>query len=532
MTALNLFLEISYRRADRLMLCVLWVLFIAALGLAGLHDTLKWALFVGLPTALIASALVLYAGGKRLTRMFIGAAIMIMTALHIHQAAGVTEAHFGIFVLLALLLCYRDWSVIVVAAAVVAVHHLSFNYLQELGYGVRCLTEPGTGLILIHASYVVAESSVLCYIAVMLYRDAVQAAELTMSVGTLTNGGDGSVDLRMETQPAQSVSAKLLQDAVQHMHGAMTGVKQGVEIIAVASREIAAGNLDLSARTEQQASSLAETAASMEELTSTVKQNSDKARQANRLALSASGVAVQGGTVMTQVIDTMVSINGSARKIVDIIGVIDGIAFQTNILSLNAAVEAARAGEQGRGFAVVAAEVRNLAQRSAIASKEIKLLIEDSVEKVENGSTLVSQAGTTMDEIVASVKLVTDIIDEISTAGQEQEASILQINQAIAEMDMVTQQNAALVEQAAAAAESLQDQAGNLEQVVQVFKLDDVPVVSTAVPAMPQRARTASASAAIQQKKLVPVRITAQRPPVASVAIKPHASLPDEWEQF
>ena len=198
MTALNLFLEISYRRADRLMLCVLWVLFIAALGLAGLHDTLKWALFVGLPTVLIASALVLYAGGKRLTRMFIGAAIMIMTALHIHQAAGVTEAHFGIFVLLAFLLCYRDWSVIVVAAAVVAVHHLSFNYLQELGYGVRCLTEPGTGLILIHASYVVAESSVLCYIAVMLYRDAVQAAELTMSVGTLSNGGDGSVDLRME----------------------------------------------------------------------------------------------------------------------------------------------------------------------------------------------------------------------------------------------------------------------------------------------------------------------------------------------
>ncbi|MGK5020475.1 methyl-accepting chemotaxis protein [Janthinobacterium sp. LB2P10] len=532
MLALNSFLEINYRRADRLMLCVLWGLFIAALGLASLHDTLKWALFAGLPTVLIASALVLYAGGTRLTRQFIGAALMIMAALHIHQAAGMTEAHFGIFVLLAFLLCYRDWSVIVVAAAVIAAHHLSFNYLQELGYGVRCLTQPATGLILIHAFYVVAESSVLCYIAVMLHRDAIQAAELTISVATLTGGDDGTVDLRMAAQPAQSASAKLLQGAVQRMHGAMAGVQQGVEIIVVASREIANGNLDLSARTEQQASSLEETAASMEELTSNVKQNSDNARQANRLAISASGVAVQGGTVMTEMIETMASINASARKIVDIIGVIDGIAFQTNILALNAAVEAARAGEQGRGFAVVASEVRNLAQRSAIASKEIKLLIGDSVEKVEAGSKLVSQAGTTMEEIVASVKLVTDIMDEISTAGQEQEASILQINQAITEMDTVTQQNAALVEQAAAAAESLQDQAGNLEQVVQVFRLDRVPAAAAASPAVRQRAKPSPASAALQTKKPVPVRIAAQRPPVPPAAAKPRASLSDDWEQF
>ncbi|MCL6483040.1 MAG: chemotaxis protein, partial [Janthinobacterium lividum] len=287
-----------------------------------------------------------------------------------------------------------------------------------------------------------------------------------------------------------------------------------------------------SARTEQQASSLEETAASMEELTSNVKQNSDNARQANRLAISASGVAVQGGTVMTEMIETMASINASARKIVDIIGVIDGIAFQTNILALNAAVEAARAGEQGRGFAVVASEVRNLAQRSAIASKEIKLLIGDSVEKVEAGSKLVSQAGTTMEEIVASVKLVTDIMDEISTAGQEQEASILQINQAITEMDTVTQQNAALVEQAAAAAESLQDQAGNLEQVVQVFRLDRASAAAAASPAVRQRAKPSPASAALQSKKPVPVRIAAQRPPVPPAAAKPRASLSDDWEQF
>ena len=531
MTALNTFLEVNYRRADRLMVCVLWGMLLAALGLARLHDTLVWALLAGLPTVLVASALTVYAGGTRITRQFIAAALMIMAALHIHQAAGVTEAHFGIFVLLAFLLCYRDWTVIVVAATVIAVHHLSFNYLQELGYGVRCLTQPATGLVFIHAFYVVAESSVLCYIAIMLHRDAVQAAELTISVANLTGGDEGSIDLRMAAQPAQSASAKLLQDAVQRMHGAMTGVQQGVEIIAVASREIATGNQDLSTRTEHQASALEETAASMEELTTTVRQNSENARQANQLAISASGVAVQGGVVMTQMIDTMGSINASSRKIVDIIGVIDGIAFQTNILALNAAVEAARAGEQGRGFAVVASEVRNLAQRSAIASKEIKLLIDDSVEKVDAGSRLVSQAGTTMDEIVASVERVTAIMDEISSAGQEQEVSIAQINQAIMAMDTVTQQNAALVEQAAAAAESLQDQAGNLEQVAKVFKLDGDTASTGAPIPRGQRARTAPARPVAAPKPL-PARMTAPRPPVPAPAVKPQASVPDEWEQF
>lgn len=456
------------------MVYVLWGMLCAALGLARLHDTLTWALLIGGPTVLVATALAVYAGGRRITRQFIGVAMMVMAALHVHQAAGLSEVHFGIFVLLAFLLCFRDWTVIVVAAAVIAVHHLSFNYLQTLGYGVRCLTQPATGLILVHAFYVVAESAVLCYIAVVLHRDAVQAAELTMRVATLRAGGDAGIDLRMAAEPAQSASAKLLEGAIGRMHGAMVGVQQGVEIIAVASREIATGNLDLSTRTEEQASALEETVASMEVLTAKVRQNGDNARHANQLAGSASDVAVQGGAVMTQMIATMGSIDASSRKIVDIIGVIDSIAFQTNILALNAAVEAARAGEQGRGFAVVAAEVRNLAQRSAIASKEIKVLIGDSVDKVQAGSKLVGRAGTTMDEIVASVKLVTGIMDEISAAGQEQEASIQQINRALIEMDTVTQQNAALVEQAAAAAESLQDQAGNLEQVVKVFKLDTV----------------------------------------------------------
>ena len=249
-------------------------------------------------------------------------------------------------------------------------------------------------------------------------------------------------------------------------------VRIGTVSIAEASSEIASGNLDLSSRTEQQASSLGQTSRSMHELTSTVQQNADNARQANQLAAKASEVAVRGGSVVANVIDTMGSITASSKKIVDIIGVIDGIAFQTNILALNAAVEAARAGEQGRGFAVVAAEVRNLAQRSAAAAKEIKALIGDSVGKVREGSNLVEQAGVTMEEVVASVRRVTDIMGEITSASQEQSAGIAQVNSTILEMDETTQQNASLVEEAAAAAASMQDQAANLARVVSVFKLD------------------------------------------------------------
>jgi methyl-accepting chemotaxis protein len=238
--------------------------------------------------------------------------------------------------------------------------------------------------------------------------------------------------------------------------------------------------VNLSSRTEQQASSLEETAFSMEELTSTVKQNADNARQANQLAASASNIALQGGVIVAQVVDTMGTINDSAKKIVDIISVIDGMAFQTNILALNAAVEAARAGAQGRGFAVVATEVRSLAQRSAAAAKEIKTLIGDSVEEVDAGSKLVAQAGSTMDEVVNSVKRVTDIMAEISAASQEQSGGIEQVNQAISQMDQVTQQNAALVEEAAAAAEFLQEQASSLAQTVGVFKLDSKECIGSA----------------------------------------------------
>jgi len=315
-------------------------------------------------------------------------------------------------------------------------------------------------------------------------------------------------------------------------------VRRGTETIGTASREIAAGNIDLSSRTELQASSLEKTASAMETLTTTVRQNAEHAREANHLAASASDVARKGGDVVSQVVGTMGEINSSASKIADIIGVIDGIAFQTNILALNAAVEAARAGEQGRGFAVVASEVRNLAQRSAAAAKEIKTLIGDSVEKVERGSKLVGQAGVTMDEVVASVKRVTDIMGEIANASAEQSAGIEQVNMSIIEMDSMTQQNAALVEEAAAAAQSLQDQAGELARVVSIFKLVEgeegaalAPAPVASVPAV--RAPAArTARPALKKPVAAAAPAKAAKPAAAKPKKAPVAAGNDEWEEF
>ncbi|WEF30951.1 methyl-accepting chemotaxis protein [Pseudoduganella chitinolytica] len=286
----------------------------------------------------------------------------------------------------------------------------------------------------------------------------------------------GQLNVEVNTRPGDKTSLlfamKSMRDSLANIVGQ---VRHATDTIASAAQQVVAGNLDLSGRTESQASSLEETAASMEELTTTVKHNSDSARQANQLAVTASTIAEQGGQVVSQVVDKMGSINESAKKISDITGVIDGIAFQTNILALNAAVEAARAGEQGRGFAVVASEVRNLAQRSASAAREIKELIGDSVDQVEAGTKLVNQAGSTMEEVVVSVRRVTDIMGEITVAGQQQSAGIVQVNEAIAQMDAVTQQNAALVEEATAASHSVQDQAASLAQLVSIFTLDGLP---------------------------------------------------------
>ena len=334
---------------------------------------------------------------------------------------------------------------------------------------IDAVAKTSRNLLLALAALALAFGVVCAWVLTMgIVRPLRTAVEIARKVA------DGDLTAQIDAS-AKDETGQLLQ-ALKDMNTSLLNivgeVRSGTDSIATSSTQIAAGNQDLSSRTEEQAGSLEETASSMEELTSTVKQNADNARQANQLAASAAQVAVKGGEVVAQVVGTMESINTSSNKIVDIISVIDGIAFQTNILALNAAVEAARAGEQGRGFAVVASEVRNLAQRSASAAKEIKTLIGASVEQVNAGSMLVAQAGSTMNDIVDSVQRVSDIITEITAASSEQSVGIDEINRAIGQMDAVTQQNAALVEESAAAAESMQHQAHNLAQVVSVFKLN------------------------------------------------------------
>jgi len=330
----------------------------------------------------------------------------------------------------------------------------------------------------------------------LLRRSIVKPLETAIGIARRVAKGDLTADIQVTSRDEAGQLLEALREMNHSLRDLVHSVVQGAGNIARASDEIAAGNLELSSRTEQQASSLEETASSMEELTSTVKQTSDNARQANQLAASASEVAAKGGTVVHQVVETMGLIDTSSKKIVDIIAVIDGIAFQTNILALNAAVEAARAGEQGRGFAVVAGEVRNLAQRSAAAAKEIKSLIDASVSNVETGSALVATAGTTMDEIVASIRRVTDIMGDISAATREQTLGIEQINEAVSQMDQTTQQNASLVEEAAAASETLQKQAADLADAMRVFRLKDMPAQALQPVRSPAPARKALAAAA------------------------------------
>jgi len=358
-------------------------------------------------------------------------------------------------------------------------------------------------------------------------RTITQPINAAVRVAQTVSAGDLTSDIRVESDDETGQLMSALKDMNSNLVSIVGQVRSGSVTMTSVSNEIAAGNLDLSSRTEEQASSLQLTASSMEDLTSTVKLNAANARQANQLAISASEIASRGGAVVSEVVSTMGSINDSSRRIVEIISVIDSIAFQTNILALNAAVEAARAGEQGRGFAVVASEVRNLAQRSASAARDIKGLIDDSVQKVSVGSALVDRAGQTMDEIVQSIGRVTQIMNEITDASDAQHAGIEQVNRAIGEMDQVTQQNAALVEEAAAAAESMQQQSAQLAQVVSVFKLDVMasPRVATRPAAVVKQSTAPRPAAAVRQASApAPRRIEAKV--VATAAGN------DGWEEF
>jgi methyl-accepting chemotaxis protein len=357
--------------------------------------------------------------------------------------------------------------------------------------------------------------------------------------------GDGDLEVAVDTSRGDEIGA--VQRALAGMRDALRGivgqVRQSAESIQVASTEVASGNADLSHRTEETASNLQQTAGSLQQLTANVRQSADAAAQANQLAASAQSVAQRGGAVVRQVVDTMDQINAASKRIADIIGTIDGIAFQTNILALNAAVEAARAGEQGRGFAVVASEVRSLAQRSAEAAREIKVLIGSSVDKVETGARLVQDAGSTMGEIVASVQRVTDVIGEISAAASEQSSGIAQVNGAVADLDQMTQQNAALVEEGAAAAESLKDQARRLTASMQVFRLSGSAVAAVVPAPVPRPASVVARppAAAVRAVRAGKPAAAPARPPEAAQAaiqqardtsrpVKPPSN--DDWESF
>ena len=368
-------------------------------------------------------------------------------------------------------------------------------------------------------------------LAVAFVRSITGPVAQAVSVASAVAEGNLTVEVRVQGSNELGQLMQALAQMRDHLSSVVASVRQGSEGVATASAQIAAGNHDLSSRTESQASALEQTAASMEQLSATVKQNADSARQANQLAMNASTVAIKGGDVVAQVVDTMKGINESSRRISDIIQVIDGIAFQTNILALNAAVEAARAGEQGRGFAVVASEVRSLAGRSAEAAKEIKSLISASVERVEHGTTLVDNAGATMTEVVNSIRRVTAIMGEISAASNEQSLGVSQVGEAVTQMDQVTQQNAALVEEMAAAATSLKSQAQELVQTVAVFKLTGSPSVASRRPAA--RAPSRPAMAAPPPRKLgAGAPMPKSKPAAIAAPLAPAAAPGDDWESF
>ncbi len=453
---------------DKTVLTAMGVLLAGATAYGAVYDNLLVALALGLAIFGAAMGAAWTSRDGAFSRLALPVLGMAMVALLIHVARGREVAHFAVFAFLAVTVVYRHWLPVVLGAGAIAVHHLSFNYLQQWGWGPICFTQPSLAIVLEHAAYVVAEAGVLVVLAQRARAEFAAGAELE-TVAQRLNGANGQVDFGALQMHSDVAATRGMLDALQRIETAVNTVRASTDSIGTAAGEVASGSQDLSMRTERTAGSLQQTASAMEELTGTVDQTAASAGRALQFAASAAAVAQRGSDTVGQVVTTMNEINSSSKRIGHITGVIDGIAFQTNILALNAAVEAARAGEHGRGFAVVASEVRALSQRSAAAAREIKALIGTSVEWVGTGTRLVSEAGTTMTELVGSVQALSELVGEISAATGEQSQGLRQVNGAVNELDQMTQQNAALVEQSAAAAESLREQAAALVQAVAVF---------------------------------------------------------------
>jgi methyl-accepting chemotaxis protein len=464
------------RNGDLVMFVTLIASYGACIALGLVYDDLTLALQYASAVMLIGTGFYFLGRGTGYGWTGLVCCNVAAVTLHMQLSRGQTELHFGVFVLLGLMLVYRDWRPIVLGAVLFAVQHIAFDRLMALHFGVYCTSQANLPKILLHAAYVIVQTSIEVYLAIGLRSFSIEASELAGLVRHVNQSP--AICLDLSSLHVQSAPARSLKNALSRVQAAMTEVNQAADAVKISSAEIASGTLDLSRRTERQAISLQQTAASIEQISGAVREAAETTSQAGSLAGSASTAATSGGEAMDKVVSTMSSIDESSTRISEITSVIDSIAFQTNILALNAAVEAARAGDEGRGFAVVAQEVRSLAQRSASAAREIKQLLAESASRVRLGKVLVDEAGDGMSGIVDHTSRVSQLIGDMMNSAEHQSAGIGQVSEAVSHLDTVTQQNAALVEESAAAANSLAEQAERLHRVVSQFSLDDTTQLS------------------------------------------------------